>query len=267
MLLDKKTKKNIFTEVKENGYAKIDNYFSFEQIDKVKKSLVEMLNYVYKDDKVTDLQKKYFQILEKNPKLKGNFYDLCKHETEILKLLNDDRTMDLVRGYFNTEVIFSSNPGILIYDDGNQRVLAPHQETNQFAKDFLFIWAPLYDAIGDQGGITIYENSHKHGYWQHHTNNKLGSTNVISEAASKFKKKKLEVEAGSALLVHSAMIHESVNTKKKGFARFVIIDRLCPLKQLPYLERADVPKKIPYPGHGEGGHTVDYNTKNIYLKN
>ena len=53
--------------------------------------------------------------------------------------------------------------------------------------------------------------------------------------------------------------------KKKGFARFIIIDRLCPLKQLPYLERKGVPKKIPYPGHCEGGDKVDYNTKNIYL--
>ena len=154
-----------------------------------------------------------------------------------------------------------------IYDDENDRFLAPHQETNQFSRDFLFIWAPLYDAKGDQGGITIYENSHKHGYWQHHTNNNLGSTNVISEAASKFKKKKLEVDAGSALLIHSAMIHESVNTNKKGFARFIVIDRLCPLKQVPYLEKADVPKKIPYPGHGEGGDTVDYNSKDIYLQN
>ena len=59
-----------------------------------------MLNYVYKDDKIKDLQKKYFQILEKYPKLKGNFSDLAE-QTEILKLLNDDRTVDLVRGYFN----------------------------------------------------------------------------------------------------------------------------------------------------------------------
>ena len=88
MLLDKKKQEKIFSEVRENGYAKLDNYFSDEKIEKVKKSLVAMLNYVYKDDKIKDLQKKYFQILEKNPKLKGNFYDLCKHETEILKLLN-----------------------------------------------------------------------------------------------------------------------------------------------------------------------------------
>ena len=75
-------------------------------------------------------------------------------------------------------------------DDLNDEVEYFIKETHQFAKDFLFVWSPLYDAKGDQGGLLIYEKSHKHGYYKHHTNNQLGSTNVNDDALKKFKPKK-----------------------------------------------------------------------------
>ncbi len=264
MFYSKREKNKIFKQIKENGYAYLENIYSNKQLNKVKSSLVSMLNYIKPDKKNMNLQEKYYQIKKFNPVLKGHFYDLCKNEIELLKLVNDDRVVDLVKGFFDADVIFSGQPGILIYDDDNERVLVPHQETNQFSKNFLFIWSPLYDAKDDQGGLLIYENSHKHGYFKHHTKNKLGSTNVSKETLKKFKEKKLEVNAGSALLIHSALIHGSAHTSKKKFSRFVIIDRLCPLKKLPYLEKENVPKKIPYFGHGKGGKTVDYNTEKIY---
>tara|TARA_B100000029_G_C17534744_1_gene944471 strand:- start:599 stop:1420 length:822 start_codon:yes stop_codon:yes gene_type:complete len=265
MLYSKKQKEKIFKDINENGYAYLKNVYTNKQLDKVKSSLLSMLNYINPEKKRKSLQEKYYQIKKISPILKGHFYELCKNELEILKLVNDEKIVDLVKGFFKTDVIFSAQPGILVYDDENDRCLVPHQETHQFAKDFLFVWSPLYDAKGDQGGLLIYEKSHKHGYYKHHTNNQLGSTNVNDDALKKFKPKKLEVKAGDALLIHSALIHGSVETKKKYFSRFIIIDRLCPLKKLPYLEKENVPKKIPYFGHGEGGDTVDYNTKNIYL--
>ena len=44
---------------------------------------------------------------------------------------------------------------------------------NNLSIDFLSIWSPLYDAKDDQGGLLIYENSHKHGYFKHHIKNKF----------------------------------------------------------------------------------------------
>ena len=127
-----------------------------------------------------------------------------------------------------------------------------------FSKDFLFVWAPLYNAEDDQGGLLIYENSHKHGYWKHKVDNKIGSTNINQEKLKKFKKKILQVKAGSALLIHSAVVHGSVKTKRKRFARFVMTDRFCPLIKLPYLKNEKAPLLIPYMFEGED--IVDYNT-------
>ena len=261
----KEKREKIFRDIRENGYSLLKNLYSEDQLNKIKNSLYNMLNYIKPDEKITNLQEKYYQVKKYSRILKGHFYDLCKKEVEILRLAQDPKVIDLVKRFFDVDVVFSTDPGIVIYDDDNDRLLTPHQETGQISKNFLIIWIPLYDAKDDQGGLLIYKNSHKHGYWKHNVNNKPGSTNVCSDALKKFKKKKLEVKAGSALLIHSALIHGSVKTKKKNFSRLIVIDRLCPLKSLPYLTREKVSKYIPYNGHGIGGDKVDYNTENIYL--
>ena len=258
-----KSKKKIFNEIKESGYTILNNIYSRKKINGVKKSLLSMLHYIDPRNKNLNLQSKYHQIKQYKPILKRHFYDMCKNESEILRLVQDSKIVDIAKGFFNTDVIFSSSPGILIFED--RRFFYPHQETHQFSINFLNLWSPLYDAKGSQGGIAIYKDSHKHGYWKHNTNNKLNSTCVDPAIAKKFKRKILKVNAGSVLLMHSALIHESVAMKKKQFARFVLNDRLCPLKKLPYLTKENAPKRIPYPGHGEGGNSVDYNSMNIYL--
>ena len=260
-----KEKKEIFSKIEENGYVCLKNFYTKAQLDGVKKSLFDMLNYIKHDDKITDLHEKYYQIKKFNPILKGHFYDLCPHEIEFRQLVHHPAIIDIVKGFFRTNVVFSGAPNIHMRDSENERIFSGHQETHMFSKDNIFVWAPLFDAKDDQGGLIIYEGSHKHGYWKHNTNNKLKSTSIDSNQLKQFKEKKLEVNAGDALLIHSRLVHASAKTFKKNFVRFVITDRICPLKQIPYLEKEKVPIKIPYPGHGEGGDTVDYNTKDIYL--
>ena len=135
-----------------------------------------------------------------------------------------------MKSYFNTNVVFSGRPAIHIHDSENERFLDPHQETNQCAKDFLFIWAPLYDAKGEQGGLEIYKKSHNQGYWSHNSDNKLGSSHLKPDVLSKFEKEKIEVDAGSALLIHSSLIHGSVPTTKKRHLG-LFYDRFCPLSE------------------------------------
>lgn len=245
-------KKKIINDIKENGYSKIINLFSKNQLDEVKNSLLSMLNYIKPDDSIKDLHEKYYQVKRHSLKLKGHFFDMTSFETTFLKILFDDRVLDVVKSYFNTNVVFSGRPAIHIHDSENERFLDPHQETNQCAKDFLFIWAPLYDAKGEQGGLEIYKKSHNQGYWSHNSDNKLGSSHLKSDVLSKFEKEKIEVDAGSALLIHSSLIHGSVPTTKKNFARFILCDRFCPLQKIPYLKKEDVPLKIPHFG-------TDYN--------
>ena len=204
------------------------------------------------------LQEKYYQVKEYNPNLKAHFYDMCAFELETRLALHDPKILNLVKGYFGTNVLFSGRPAIHIHDSENERFLEPHQETNMFSKDFLFVWAPLYDAKNDQGGLLIYKNSHKHGYWKHKVDNKIGSTNINLKKLKKFEKKILKVEAGSALLIHSAVVHGSIKTRKRRFARFVMTDRFCPLIKLPYLRNEKAPLLIPYMFEGED--KIDYNS-------
>ena len=74
-----------------------------------------------------------------------------------------------------------------IYDSDNDRFLEPHQELNQFARDFLFVWAPLFDANKEKGSLIVYEKSHLRGYYSHNNDNKLGSSHLKKEIYSKFK--------------------------------------------------------------------------------
>ena len=258
MYYSKNEKEKIFNEIKENGFSLLHNIYSEETLNKIKNSLLRMLNYIKPDNKIMDLQEKYYQIKDYSPILKGHFYDMCAYEFETRQALHDPRIIDLVKGFFNTETVFSGRPAIHIHDSENEQYLEPHQETGQYSKDNMLLWAPLYDAKGDQGGLCIYQDSHKHGYQRHDAKNKLGSTQIEPKIINKFKKKLLEVDAGGALLIHSAVIHESVETKKKRFARFIITERFCPLQKIPYLRKEDVPLKIPYAGKYFAGGDIDY---------
>ena len=55
-------------------------------------------------------------------------------------------------------------------------------------------------------------------------------THVDPEIVKRFKKIKIKVKAGSAILMHSAVLHTGYPTKKKGFVRIVITERFNPLK-------------------------------------
>ena len=61
----------------------------------------------------------------------------------MLRLIHTKQIIKLVKEYFNTNVVFSGRPAIHVHDFENDFLLEAHQETKQFAKDFLF-WAPLW---------------------------------------------------------------------------------------------------------------------------
>ena len=77
--------------------------------------------------------------------------------------------------------------------------MEPHQETNQFYRDFLLFFIPIYDANIKQGSISIYEalikkditNILRKIHWAHH----------VKKIYSKFEMKILNVKAGNAVLI------------------------------------------------------------------
>mgnify|MGYP001216607705 FL=1 len=141
---------------------------------------------------------------------------MCAYEMEIYSAIHDPRIIDLVKSFYKTDTIFSGRPALHIHDSENERSLAPHQEIHLFSGDGLLLWSPLYDAKDDQGGLFIYKNSHKNGIYKHEQSNKQVDHKGVSPSVyNKFEKKRLEVDAGTALLIDCAAIHESVKTEKR----------------------------------------------------
>lgn len=258
-MLKKLDNDKILNELKENGVSIIENYLDKQDLNEIEQSLLDTLNYIDSDNE-KDLKKKYFKIKSSHPKLKSNWYDLSAYNTEMFRFTHSDQIINLVKKFFNANVVFSGRPAIHVHDHDNDFLLEAHQETKQYARDFFLFWLPLWDTNFENGGLTIYKNSHKHGYFEHSIDatpeKKVWTkqyTHIIDKnVLNKFEKINLEVKAGSAVLLHSACIHEGYPIKKNGTVRIVITERLNPLKKIPYLKNENAPIKIPYTG-------VDYN--------
>ena len=167
--------------------------------------------------------------------------------------------IDFVKRYFQTNVVFSGRPAIHVHDDLNDKLLEAHQETNQFARDTLVFWCPLYDTNKKTGGLTVYEHSHMDGYFKHNLeNSKLGRkswtkfyTHIKEKNIKNYKKKNLEVKAGTAIIFIYSLVHSGYPSTKKGSLRITITERFNPLQKIPFLKN-DRAHKMPYIG-------IDYN--------
>ena len=253
------TNKKIIESIKKQGYFKFENYFNSKELKEIKNSLLYTLNYI-DGKKDTNLIKKYFKIRNSKTQLKSNWYDLAPYNIDLLQALHKKKMIDLVKKYFRTDVVFSGRPAIHVHDDLNDRLLEAHQETNQFARDTIVFWCPIYDTDKTTGGLCIYENSHKDGYFKHNINNpKLKTkswtknyTHIKEKNVRKYNKKFLEVKAGTAIIFISSLVHSGYPSTKKGSLRITVTERFNPLQKIPFLKNEKAPLKMPYVG-------VDYN--------
>ena len=157
----------ISKNLKTNGYYEFNNYLSKIEIKKVQNTLLQTLNYIRPSNQ-KNLQKKYYEIKKYNNKLKGNWYDICKYNIDLLQILHKKEMIILVKKFFNTNVVFSGRPAIHVHDIANDRILDAHQETNQFARDTLVLWIPLFDTNEKTGGIKIYSADEEWNLLGHH---------------------------------------------------------------------------------------------------
>ena len=237
-----------------NGYTIINNFFDKKKLQHLKKSLLDILNYInFSEEK--DLQKKYYEIKKFNPKLKSNWYNIAPYNIDIMQAIHTPELIKFIKYFFDTTTLFSGRPAIHVHDNDNDKLLMPHQETNQFARDCLLLWVPLWDTNKDTGGITIFEKSHYNGYFDHQLHDPTGKkqwtekyTNIDENVYKKFKKINMEVKAGSAVLAHSSLIHCGYPLTKIETVRITITERFNPLKRIPYLKDSNKPMKIPYVG-------------------
>lgn len=258
-MINKWNFKLISAEIKKNGYYIFDKYFEPKELRDIKNSLLNTLNYI-KKSKEKNLQKKYYQIKKFDNKLKGNWYDISAYNLTVLQNLHKPEIINFIKKFYKTKILFSGRPAIHVHDDENDKLLDPHQETSQFARDNMVFWSPLFDTNQDNGGMAIYKNSHVHGYFEHSLEHpRLGKkswtkqyTHIDPLVAKKFKRVELKVKAGSAVLFLSSLVHCGYNNKKKGSVRITITERFNPLQKIPYLKDRNAPLKIPFVG-------IDYN--------
>lgn len=247
--------------IKKDGYFIFKNFFNKKDLNEIKISLWETLNYI-KSDGEKNLIKKYYKIKKFNKKLKGNWYDMACYNLTLYKFLHNENIINLVKEYFKTKVIFSARPCIHVHDSTNDFLLEPHQETNMFSKDGILLWAPLYNTDEKSGGLTVYKNSHKYGFFPHKlksSNRKKmwtkAYTNIDKSIYGKFEKINLNVKAGSVVLMINRMIHTGYPMKEKNKLRVTITERYNPLQNIPFLKNDKAPPKIPY--------TINYNKINL----
>ena len=76
----------VIKEIKSNGFYVYENFYTKKDINEIKKSLLDSLNYIKKTNQ-KDLQKKYYEIKKFNQKLKGNWYDMAGNNLTVFKFV------------------------------------------------------------------------------------------------------------------------------------------------------------------------------------
>jgi len=262
-------------KIKKDGYFVFENFFSEDDLKEMKNSLLETLNYIKRDNE-KNLVKKYYKIKKFNQKLKGNWYDMARYNLTLYKFLHSQDAITLVKKFFKSNVIFSARPAIHVHDNTNDFLLEPHQETAAFSRDGILLWCPIFDTNRNNGGLTIWKNSHKHGFFPHkieaperllHSNKRQKKdptgkkvwtkdyTNIDKSIYSQFEKINLSVKAGSAVFMINRMIHAGYPMKSKNKIRLTLTERFNPLQNLPYLKKENAPQTTPY--------TIDLNKINF----
>ena len=79
--------KTIKSNIERQGYYVFKNYLNKNDLKIIKSTLLETLNYI-DGKKDTNLIKKYFNIRDKKPKLKGNWYDIAPYNIDLLQTLH-----------------------------------------------------------------------------------------------------------------------------------------------------------------------------------
>ena len=82
----------IINEIKKNGYFVHNNFLSKKNLDEIKESLLDTLNYVKKSSH-SNLTSKYYSIKKYNKKLKGNWYDIANYNLTIRKHVHSENIL------------------------------------------------------------------------------------------------------------------------------------------------------------------------------
>ena len=234
ILNEKKKIKKLFYE---NGWVKIQSFFTKREIKKINKELNLFVKNIAPKLKPGEIHYSKKKI--------NTIHVLDKYSKFFKKLLHSKKVSRLAENIIDDKVVpqwaqFFAKPA-------KEGMAAPPHQDNYYwclrgGKSLTF-WIALDQSNKKNGGIYYYNGSHKIGLVPHKDSNIMGSSQKVKniKILKKFKKKTPSLKIGDVLIHDSQIIHGSTknisNKNRMGLTiQFQSIDcKIDKKKQLAYL--------------------------------
>lgn len=200
---------SIRQEFDENGFVKVKNFISKNEINLIKKDI----NHISKILK----KKKYKHLhLTKDGKI-NSIHDInkLKIKSYLKKFSNKKKLRDLVNYILNTKKTVVRNLEFFLKPKKTGQSAPFHQDNyfwNVKKAEALNVWIACSVSNKVNGGICYYKKSHTNGLLKHELSYKKGtSQKIIEKELKKVKFKKIypELKVGDCLIHHPEVIHGS----------------------------------------------------------
>tara|TARA_B100000686_G_scaffold331260_1_gene394550 strand:+ start:5555 stop:6424 length:870 start_codon:yes stop_codon:yes gene_type:complete len=236
--------KNDIINFNKNGYIKLNNVVSINQLSLIKSTIKNIaskyivldklendnnLNDVYFNNQLIDLRKK-------NREKFSSFYDTLQSSVALKKIISSSRILDCVESLLklNKEDLAASGETIRLdppsddrnsYDWHQERSYYPN---NRNGKNGIFCWAPLHDVSKKMGALVVCPKSHKERFVVNKKQQRIGKGSidikVPDNLIKKYQDKKIPIKAGSIIFSHLHLFHKSGNNLSNKF-RFSFVAR------------------------------------------
>lgn len=200
---------SIKTKFNENGFVKIENLFTNNEINLIKKDIV----YISKI-----LKKKKYKHLHLAPNGRVNsIHDInkLKIKSYLNQLSKKKKLQNIVNYILNTNKTIVRNLEFFLKPKKTGQSSPFHQDNyfwNIKKAEALNVWIACSNSDKNNGGICYLERSHKKGLLKHELSYKKGtSQQIVSKALKKikYKKKYPSLKPGDCIIHHPEVIHGS----------------------------------------------------------
>ncbi len=200
---------NIKTKFDENGFVKIKNLFTKNEVNFIKKDII----YISKILKI-----KKYKHLHLTPDGRVNsIHDInkLKIRSYLNQLSKKEKLKKIVNNILNTKKTIVRNLEFFLKPKKTGQSSPFHQDNyfwNIKKAEALNVWIACSNSNKNNGGICYLEKSHKKGLLKHELSYKKGTSQKITSKELKkikYKKKYLNLKPGDCIIHHPEVIHGS----------------------------------------------------------
>lgn len=234
----------IRSQIKDNGYAIINDLFELEKLIEIESQLEYLFKYHTRknncnlDDKSTlDLANFLYKI---SPQSFSEIYDHIGYSDFFINLLSSSIfkiSREILKVPFEVPLYFTQNRILMQLPENDERLSDWHQETFYtipHSKKYLQCWFPLFsDSNSENGSIHICPGSHKEGIAKskiYYPEGRIPQVTVDPSVIKKYEPIQLEIKRGDCIIFDGKLIHKSgynKSSKTRFSAVSMIHDVLC----------------------------------------